>query len=265
MKNKEIGILKQASRIALKNKKWVLLSSFMDLLFFFVYGFATAPIYRKLVEYINVIGSFAGEAIQTATRESRSMSTILMDPAISSYFYDMILLLIILWITVYFLYCLFQAFNWKIALQLTGKKIRYLDYLKKFAVMNILWFVLFIAYYLLGFAIDIRKTIISAVMQTSPSSMLNIILAFFLIIIAYFAVISYVKISLKKAFFIGKSKIRQLLPSVLIIAIYILVLNIILALLTQLNVILAIVLGLILLIPAITFARIYISLITNKV
>lgn len=265
MKNKEIRILKQASRIALKNKKWVLLSSFMDLLFFFVYGFATAPIYRKLVEYINVIGSFAGEAIQTATRESRSMSTILMDPAISSYFYDMILLLIILWITVYVLYCLFQAFNWKIALQLTSKKIRYLDYLKRFAVMNILWFVLFITYYLLGFAIDIRKTIISAVMQTSPSSMLNIIMTFFLVIIAYFAVISYVKISLKKAFFIGKSKIRQLLPSILLITIYILVLNIILALLTQISVILAIVTGLILLIPAITLARIYISLMIQKV
>lgn len=265
MKNKELSILRQAFRIALKNKKWVLLSSLMDLLFFFAYGFATAPIYRKLVEYINVIGSFAGEAIQTATRESRSMSTILLDPAIKSYFYDMVWLLIILLITVYVLYCLFQAFNWKIALQLTGKKIKYLDYLKKFAMINIIWFVLFVAYYLLGFAIDIRKAIISAVMQISPSSMLNILLTFFLIIIAYFAVISYVKISLKKSFFIGKSKIRQLLPSILIIAIYILVLNIILALLTQVNVILAIVLGLILFIPAITLARIYISLIIQKV
>lgn len=261
---KEISSLKQAFRIAYKQKKLFLLSVFFDILFFFVYGFATAPIYMKLMMHVNIVGTHAGEAVKTATRESQSMFSALSSEVLAPYFNNIILLLIILAVTVYVLYCLFQAINWKIALQLTGKKIKYKDYLKKFMLINILWFILFALYYVLGFVVDIRKILISTIMQTAPSNALNIVLMFYLIFIAYFAVISYVQLNLLKSISTGKSKIRQLLPSILMIAVFLLALNIIVKALASVNPILAITVGLIILLPAMTIARIYISLVIQK-
>ncbi len=261
---KEISSLKQALGIAYKQKKLFLLSVFFDVLFFFVYGFATAPIYLKLMVQVNIIGSYAGEAVKTATRESQSMFSALSSDVLAPYFNNIILLLIILAVTVYLIYCLLQALNWKIALQLTGKKIRYLDYLKKFMLINILWFVLFALYYVLGFVVDIRKILISTIMKTEPSSALSIVLIFYLIFIAYFAVISYVQLNLIKSISTGRSNIRQLLPSILMIAVFLLALNIIVKALASVNPILAIIVGLIILLPAMTIARIYISLVIQK-
>jgi len=261
---KETATLKKALRTAYKNKKLFLLSVFFDILFFFVYGFAIAPIYLKLMENVNVIGAHAGEAVKTATRESQSMLSALSSETIAPYFNNIIWLLLILAAIVYLIYCIFQALNWKIALQLTGKKTRYLDYLKKFLFLNIFWFVLFALYYALGFIVDIRKILISTLMQTEPSSALNVVLTFYLIFIAYFAVISYVQLSLGKSIKTGKSKLKQLLPSILLIAAFLLALDIVIKLLASLNPILAVIMGLIILLPAMTIARIYISLIIQK-
>ncbi|MBD3304608.1 hypothetical protein GF343_05675 [Candidatus Woesearchaeota archaeon] len=261
---KETAILKQALRTAYTNKKLFLLSIIFDVLFLFVYGFATAPTYLKLMENVNVIGAHAGEVVKTATRESQSMLSALSSETVAPYFNNIIWLLLILAATVYLIYCIFQALNWKIALQLTGKKINYLDYLKKFLLLNILWFILFMLYYALGFVVDIRKVLISTLTQTEPSHVLNIVLAFYLIFIAYFAVISYVKQNLGKSIKTGAGKIKQLLPSILLIAVYLLALNIVIKLLASLNPIIAVITGFILLLPAATIARIYISLIIQK-
>ena len=261
---KEIINLKQAFRISYNNKKLFLLSCFFDLLFFFVYGFVTAPIYAKLLAHIHVIGSLSSQAVQEATRYSKGMMSVLLHESVKPYFYNLTFLLLILAITVYLMYCLFQAFNWKIALQLTGKRVKYLDYLKRFMVINILWFVLFILYYLLGFAVDIRNILITTIAQVEPSSILKIILTFYFILFAYFAVISYVKISVKKSWLVGRGKLKELLPSVLLIAAYLLLLNVVIGLLVPVNAILGGAVGLILLLPAFTIGRIYISLMINK-
>ncbi|MBW2985765.1 hypothetical protein KY333_00115 [Candidatus Woesearchaeota archaeon] len=261
---KETDWLKQACRIAYANKGMFLLSCALDIILLLVYGFVTAPIYAKLLAHINVIGSYAGTAVQEATRYSKGFASVLLHESIKPYLYDMILLLLLLAVTVYLIYCIFQALNWKIALQLTGKKISYLDYLKKFLVINIIWFIIFILYYLLVLAVDVRTVLITTITQAEPSSVLNIILTFYLILLAYFAAISYATLSVKKSWQTGTKKIKQLFPSILMIAAYVLLLNIITGLLITYNPILGLILGAILLIPAFTIGRIYISLIINK-
>lgn len=257
-------MIKQALKKAYSHKKLFLISMLADILFFFAYGFATAPIYRKLMENIYAIGSLAGEAIQTATRESQSMLSALTSETIRPYFNNIIWLLIILAVTTYLIYCILQALNWKIALEITGKKTRYLDYLKKFLKINIIWFLLFVLYYLLGFAVEIRQILISKITQTAPSSALSIILTAYLIGIAYFAVISYVQKSAKQSWTTGKTKFMQLLPAVLLIAAYFLALNIITGIIGSASTTAAIIAGLLLLVPSLTIARIYIALTIQK-
>lgn len=261
---KELTNLKRALRISYNNKKMFLLSCFFDILFFLAYGFATAPIYAKLLSHIHIISSFSSQAVQEATRYSKGMLSVLMHESIKPYFLNLTFMLLILAATTYILYCLFQAFNWKIALQLTGKKIKYMDYLKRFLIINILWFLLFIIYYLLGFAIDIRSILITTIAQAEPSSILNIVLTFYFILFAYFAAISYVNMSVKKSWLIGTKKIKELLPSVLLTAAYLLLANIIISLLIPVNEALGGAAGLILILPAFTIGRIYISLMISK-
>lgn len=264
MKTTEISGLKQAIKAAYQNKLLFLASMLADAIFFIIYGFATAPIYAKLTAQLFLIGSHAGDAIKTATRESQSMLSVLSSDAIAPYFNNIIWLLLLLAATVYIIYCTFQAFNWKIALQLTGRKTRYLDYLKKFLLINLLWFALFLLYYLLGFFVDIRQILIRTMMQAEPSKALSIILTFYFIALAYFALISYVKPSIKQSWLTGTSKIKQLLPPALLITACILALNIMITLLSKISPILAVITGLAILLPSITIARIYISLLIQK-
>jgi len=261
---KETIKLKQAFKTAYANKGLFLLSCVLDIILFLIYGFATAPIYNKLLAHINLIGSNAGTAVQEATRYSQGFFSILAHESIKPYLYKIALLLLLLAATVYLIYCILQAINWKIALQMTGKKIRYLDYFKKFLIINIIWFILYIIYYLLVLAVDLRKILITTIAQAQPSSVLNIILTFYLIIIAYFAAISYIQLSVKKSWQTGTKKIKQLFPSVLLIAAYLMLINIITGQLIYFNPIIGMITGTILLIPAFTIGRIYISLLINK-
>lgn len=261
---KEISQLKQAFKTAYKNKGLFLLSCTLDIVLFLIYGFATAPIYNKLLAHINLIGSNAGTAVQEATRYNQGFFAILAHESIKPYVYKIALLLLLLAATIYLIYCILQAINWKIALQMTGKKIRYIDYLKKFLIINTIWFSLYIIYYLLVLAVDLRKILITTITQAQPSSALNIILTFYLILIAYFAAISYVKLSVKKSWQTGTAEIKQLFPSVLLIAAYLLLINIITGQLISLNPIIGMTAGTILLIPAFTIGRIYISLRIDK-
>ena len=163
-----IDELKHAFRIIQKNKLSLLICSILEMFFFIIYGFATAPIYMKLTQYTLIIGSMASEALSAALREQKSLSAVLLQPPISNYLFDVLLLLLLLAATTFILYILIQGFIWKTVLNITGKKYQYLDYLKKFMFLNFFWFLFFMIYYLAGFVIGVRAVIIQTLAETTP-------------------------------------------------------------------------------------------------
>lgn len=265
MKHTAILELKNASRLVFQNKLKLLACVIAEILFFFIYGLATAPIYQKLVQYTNIIGALASDALTAAAREQNSVMSVLSSEAIKPYLIDVLLLLLLLCAVAFLLYCVFQSFIWNMSLSMAGRKIRYLDYLKKFMLVNTVWLLFFIIYYFAGFAVEIRGAAIKTIAQAAPSNALHIVLSAYLVIVFYFAVISYVDLSAKKSFGFGVRNIRELLPAWLIIAAYFLILQLVLSQVMQLNYIAGIAVGIIITIPSLTIARVYISRVIQKI
>ena len=133
------------------------------------------------------------------------------------------------------------------------------DYLKKFLLINLIWFPIFCIYYLTSFVFYLLDTLKD---RTSPSIGSVITYAFFLILI-YFAAISYVFIqkhktwkAIKITFKTGVLKIHYCILPYALLVIILLIWNVVFEKIALLNPYLAFVFALLIVLPTITLARI---------
>ncbi|MBI4142115.1 hypothetical protein HY484_04270, partial [Candidatus Woesearchaeota archaeon] len=95
----------------------------IDLFFFFAYGWLSFPVFEKLTEYVIVISSLVSDALKTTGRSyinNKSLVDILFSPPLNGFVVKFFLLLLLLGFVVYFLYCVFQGFVWKISSEVAG-------------------------------------------------------------------------------------------------------------------------------------------------
>lgn len=252
--------------------KELLIAAVCDALFFFAYGFIKAPLYNKITDYIVIIGSVVSESASSMVRGTSTTigSIIANDPQASSYFNSLILIFAILAFSVYLVYTFFQSVSWKLSHEIAGKKIGIYDFMKEFAPLTLFWFVLFIVYYLLDFFADLRNAALQSV-GAEPQNLLGGFATFLVLAIFYFGLISYTLIGkgtttekIKKSFYVGVKKIKWILPCYAVIAVVYFVLEYILGAIGKANFTAMIIIGLITMIPAITWARVYLINIVEK-
>ena len=115
----------------------------IDLIFFVVLGFVTAPLFDRIVLYAqSYFGSLAGPQLVDASLRGES----LINPLLLKLF----LLYFILLLTFYAIYCLFQGFSWGLAARMFDVPLS--EYLRKFAVANMLWVPLYGVIHMLDLA-----------------------------------------------------------------------------------------------------------------
>ena len=122
--------LKQSISVLKQNALILLLCSLLDVSFFFVYGFLTSPIRQKIAMQTIEIGSFlAGQGMPALSGLFTPQASVITEKIVFS--------LIIFAVLTYVLYCIFQGVNWKLALDMTGRKINWLSYLNHFTLLQI--------------------------------------------------------------------------------------------------------------------------------
>lgn len=254
-----------------KNPKKLALSSVIDILFFIVYGFLTAPLFRKLVEYIVIIGTEISQNAASMVRGENPTvgSLIANDSQLTQYFHKLLLVYLILAVVIYLVYVFFHSITWKISSEISGRKIGMYDYLKDFALVNIFWVILFIVYHFVSLYFDLNEAAIRSV-QAEPSSFFRIALAVLILFTFYFAAISYALIGkvkkgkIRKSFKIGFKNFRNVLPAYLVVLLVFLILRYILNAVGDYNFVLMIIVGVVTLIPAMTWARVYFTMVVEK-
>lgn len=248
------------------------IAAFCDIMFFFVYGFVTAPLFNKIVDYVIIIGSIISENVGIITSGTNpSLTSILMENTeIRALFNNLIWIYILLAIVIYMVYTFFQGIAWKMSRDIAEKKDGMYRFMKEFAILNIFWLVLFSIYHLLSLLSDIRMSALKT-LQSQTTSAFSVFVTILLIAIVYFAFISYTLIEkktkenkIKAGFSMGIKKIRQIFPAFAVIAVVFLLLNFILKAASAVSFNIMIIVGVMTVIPAMTWARVYLTIAAGK-
>ncbi len=252
--------------------KLLFLAALCDALFFFAYGFIRAPLYYKISEYIAIIGSIISESAASMARgTSQTVSSIIAnDPAASSYFNSLLLVYAILGFSVYLIYTFFHSVSWKLSYDIRGNKIGMYKFMNEFASLTLFWFVLFTIYYFIDFFAELRQAALQSIGAESQN-LLGGVMLFFLIAIFYFGLISYTLIGkgttfgkAKQSLWVGIRKAHYIIPAYAVIAVVYFVLDYILGRIGAVNFYAMVVVGLLTIIPAMTWARVFLSVIVEK-
>jgi hypothetical protein len=270
MEIKKILVVKEfinSLKIIKKKKIYLIYPSLSDIFFLVFYGFILAGI----TGYVYAIGSFvsqnSGAVLRSYAKSQNLIQFIINQPQIRHYVNRILLLIFV----VYLIYCFFQGISWKLSSDMRGKRIKFLAYMKQFYTLNISWFLIFMVYNVFSFLTELGRTVMQRINPSGAVSS-SIIPTAILIGIFYFTLISYTLIGkygilkvLAKTFVIGVKKVRYILPMYLIIFLVFSILNLIMFLTFKIHENLMIVTGILLVIPAVTWARVFISVVIDRI
>lgn len=229
-----------------------------DLSFFFALGFFTAPVSARMGRLLIDFTAVFSIGLKNLGR-SDQLSSILFGADLMPFWKSFLGYALLFALIIYLVYVIFQSFAWFVSMKIVGKKILVWPFFRKFLLFNLFWFLLFVVYNIIDLLNDL-----SAALGGKGSSAVAVICNLFLLIIVYFAVISYIKLDFKSAFVLGWKKYRQILPSFLVVFLYFFALNLVLPAAFNQNYYLGAVLGIVLFLPAIVWARVFMILAVER-
>lgn len=233
-----------------KNPLLLIAACLLDAAFFFAWGFYTTPINERIVEQAILVANSAGENLKQG-----NLSALLpLNPQILS-------LLGILFITSFLLYVIFHGTNWWIAQKLVNRKTGYKQYVLGFAKVNLLWLLAYALYRIFDVIIALRATIVEKLAPGLPNIAAYFLFAF-LLVMTFAALFSYPTLKARTLFTTPlniSSPLTLLTLSVFLAAHY--VAN----LFEYIHPDAALIAGILLVLPMLTYLRVYITTVITNV
>lgn len=182
---------------------YILSSLFVDLLFFLLFGVAYSylggAITENLVEINGIITRLNADlgAVSSGTADETLLASILgQKAALMGYMKSIALLAALMILITYLLWCVFQGINWHLASWVSHqKKTSFIDYLRKFSLLNLAWLALSLLAVYITYRLSIYNAM-SRVMLVSQGA-INYLMLLLLLAVFYFAAISYMFASKK--------------------------------------------------------------------
>lgn len=231
----------------------------IDILFFLALGFFTAPVsFRMKMLFIEFTAVFS--ALLKNLGRSGQLGSVLFSAELMPFWKSFLGYALVFALIVYLVYVIFQSFAWFVSMKIAGKKVPVWLFFRRFLLFSLFWFLLFVVYNMADLIIDL-----SAVLGNRTFRIIPVVCNVFLLAVIYFAIISYVRLDFKSAFILGWNKYRQVLPSFLVVFLYFFALNLALPFFFNLNYYLGAILGIVLFLPALLMARIFMILSIGRV
>ncbi len=167
----------------------ILLSSLLDVLFLFVYGFVTAfPRNDLIVNGLN-LASAISQVLQTAASryEVPTLTQVLFDPVAKPHLFGVIMWLLALFIASFLVYVIFQAAVWKLA----GLPRKWTAHFVQFVQVNLVWLSLLGLLRVVLMIVDLRNTMAQALTDIPASPVLHYVVLVVMALVAYMMIISY--------------------------------------------------------------------------
>ena len=261
--------LKKAVSVLKKDTKKLFYIVLFDLLFFFFYGFFVQTFLNKMLEYVLAMSVFFSQESADVTRASLQkglLSFVSETPEFAKLFYGFLWAAFLAIISLYIIYVLFQGLSWRTA---KVDKISIYEYIKAFALINIPWFIIFLVIQMASF-LTLYLAMVSETLQIYfPFNAYNGVIIGALIVLVYFAVISYglignQRILVMRTLYLGIVKVFSIIPKYLLIIVMYIVIFKALDYVLLFNKPLMIGLGVIIVMPAIALTKVYTNLVIKK-
>ncbi len=283
-KSRHIEYIKDSLHILTSSRKKALGIVMLDIIFLLAYGFVRGSpetfgflsvIYEYLKSFLTLASQQAKELALEAAKQT-SIFTIMRDnPVIAHYFWLLVLSLILFALSTYFIYCFIEGAGWHLSFGLAnahaGNKTGFKNFIRQFFVVNIPWFLLFMLYVIVSFIDSFRATTLERLGHQNPLG-LKIASIIYLLLIAYFAVISYSLIGtssslgiLKRALSLGAKKYAEIVPAFALVVLAFVVLNYALIAIGKLSSLLMIIIGIAAVFPVIVLARVYLKRVIGNI
>ncbi len=251
----QINNLKQSFELLTKSPFYLAFPIFIDIIFLLAIGFVGSIFTTKAIPYLQNLAT-----IQTQATDTSAM--IAQQTQLASTLTHVILILLQIVLAVFILWIIFQGINWFLAVKCVKKKVNLKKYSLNFIVINIIWILLTAIIAKFFFEITLKN-----LLSTTPivsQSLINIITILILIIILYFLFIGHaisykynLKDFLKNIFKTGVKDFKKIILAYITLIILFFIANYIVKLFS-LSFASMIIAGIIILMPLITFSRIFI-------
>lgn len=240
----------------------VLLSSIVDIVFLFVYGFVTQyprdQAFSSAIKLEQVFSQLLANA--STTYDTPSMLRLFFDRLALPHVLNILFWLLVLLLILYVLYALFQGFAWKLA---AGTD------MAAYAKLSAFWIGIIGITYLITAIIDMRAILVQSITEQPASTVPHLAFQIITVIFLYFFILatgllkdSWTRAN-KNAFRIGTRSILFLIPPAALLIGAILVLNAFLMWLFTHNNLVGIIVGVLTIFPGLFVARVYIARVTE--
>lgn len=254
---------KSSGQAMLKNKKNALLCMTAEILFLLTVGFVSSSFIDRIKASIISLGAIlaGGGVSDDIVLASSGLLDLIISAGGGAYLIRIGALFLLLMLCTYSLWCLFHGFIWIHIYKLLGVKTEPATIFKRFTQISILWVLLYYAQRIIFFVVSFFATL-----KTKDPTALNNnpIMLSMLAFIVYFGFISYTQVgshkalkSIRNAFFIGTFKAGRTVIALLALVVLFITLNYVLVGVEMIHPSLLIVGGTLLVIPAMTWARLF--------
>ena len=225
-KNKFMNSLLESYSFFYKNKSFMLVPFFSDIVFFVVFAFVFTLFQLRIVEHMMNLNQIISES--TMALESGQTAEALNMIAEKGVFFQeyraMLVLMVSVLLITFVLWCLFQGFSWNFTHRVMKKKEKFLKYLAKFSLLSFFFaLILFIIIELL-IKFSSGKNFLTGFLLNE--AFFKLIIPILFLVFLYFALISYTTIPknsylqlFKRTFYLSIKKIHYFLPVFLLIAV----------------------------------------------
>ncbi|GEM_PF-5572530 len=257
--NKWLSNAEKTWNLAWKSPWLIAASVISDIVFLFLIGVITTPFRELLVEKIVMIGAIISRNVYATTSVLQQALLPESRPLLA---WAVILWLCVLLIT-YFLYSLFQGSAWFCCSRVVHNNSSWWYYVRRFALMNLFWLGVYSVLHLLDVYLSLRQRFLVLATQSSITNTPGILFWVVSSLLGLIAVFSYAALNLGAGFNLFFD-VRISGPLVLILAVLGLNLDFFLAFLGKLHPALLVAAGVLILLPLVALARVYIILVSEK-
>ncbi len=255
--NYQINNLKQSFELLTKSPIYLAVPILIDIIFLLAIGFVGSIFTTKALPYLERLAT-----LQTTPLTTNDASALITQQTqIASLLTNIIIVFLQIILAVFALWIIFQGINWFLAVKCVKKKANLKKYSLNFIIINIICVLLTAIIAKFFFEITLKNLLTSTPIVSQ--SLINIITILILIIILYFLFIGYaisykynLKDFLKNIFKIGVKDFKKIILAYITLIILFFIANYIVKLFS-LSFASMIIAGVIILMPLITFSRIY--------
>jgi len=252
--------LKTAWELFLKNRKLLLFTTLIEVMFFYFYTNIQQKVFLPLQGRLDIVMQAMGEQTANVTESIAPQldSILLADPTVMAAYNDVLKFLGLFLLLILLNWILFQGINWWLANKIVKKKVDFAQYAKKFIAYTIFWFAAL--FLLLIFVVLLADYASFGILPLVTTEIVSFLFVFLLLAIAYFSSISYSLIPnapWKQTWIQGAKNIRTVLPAFTVSIIILGLAGLVAFLLTRVNFSVSLLWVVVVALPSITFARIY--------